>query len=232
MPCLKDEPHKCRGKQIAGRAEARPFKTEGPFTPYPLKGHRLRGRLPWKGQDSAGPQVRKQPKGGRSKSLGALSAPCGRERAHGVFSEKLRGGFTLVEVLVAVVVAVLVFVAFFSLQIHGVRTRTHARLASTALNVASDFLEQLLSFGEAPLSLDGQPIDDAGFAARAVATGSGVVFARRWEVSRGVPAPNLITVRVMVCWKEPRRPLLSEATCRFDHPSAPHVALEQIYYRP
>lgn len=136
------------------------------------------------------------------------------------------------EVLVAVVVAVLGFVAFFGLQVHSVRTRTHARLASTALNVASDFLEQLLFFGEAPLTIDGEPIDDVGFTARAVATGSGVVFARRWEVARGVPAPNLMTVRVMVCWKEPRRPLPSEATCRFDHVSAPHVALEQIYYRP
>lgn len=232
MRCLKDAPLKCRGKQIAGRAEARPFKPEGPFTPCPSKGQRLRGRFQWKGPDPAGSQVRQRPKDGRSKSLGALSAACVRERAHGAYSAKILGGFTLVEVLVAVVVAVLVFVAFFGLQIYSVRTRTHARLASTALNVASDFLEQLLFIGEAPLTIDGEAIDDAGFVERAVATGSGVVFARRWEVSRDVPAPNLVTVRVMVCWKEPRRPLPSESTCRFDHPAAPHVALEQIYYRP
>lgn len=141
-------------------------------------------------------------------------------------------GFTLVEVLVAVVVTAVVFVAFFSLQALGVRTRAHARLASSALNVASDFLEQLSPVGEDPLKIDAESIADSGFVEQAAATGSGIVFARRWEVQRGVPGPNLFTVRVMVCWREPLMPALSETTCDFDRPSVPHVLLEEIYYRP
>ncbi|ROR01931.1 prepilin-type N-terminal cleavage/methylation domain-containing protein [Desulfosoma caldarium] len=141
-------------------------------------------------------------------------------------------GFTLVEVLVALVVTAVVFVSFFSLQALGVRTRAHARLASLALNVASDFLEQLSATGEGPLKIDAEPIADTGFVERATVMGSGIVFSRRWEVQRGVPGPNLFTVRVMVCWREPRMPAPSESTCDFDHASVPHVMLEQIYYRP
>ncbi len=141
-------------------------------------------------------------------------------------------GFTLVEVLVAVVVAVLVFVAFFALQTLGVRTRVHARLSSMALNAATDFLEQVSILSEDRMSVHGEILADAGFVEEAVMTGSGMAFARRWEVQRGVPGPHLMTVRVMVCWKEPGRPIPSASTCDFDQASAPHVNLESVFYRP
>ncbi|MEJ5347422.1 MAG: hypothetical protein WHS46_01860 [Desulfosoma sp.] len=141
-------------------------------------------------------------------------------------------GYTLVEVLVAVVVAVFVFVAFFALQTLGVRTRVHARMSSTALNAATDFLEQVSISSEDRIGVDGEILADSGFVEEAVMTGSGIPLARRWEVLRGVPGPHLMTVRVMVCWKEPQKPLPSAATCDFNRPSAPHVNLESVFYRP
>ncbi len=142
-------------------------------------------------------------------------------------------GFTLVEVLVSVLVAAVVFLAFFGLQALGIRTRAHARLASTALNRAADFLDQVSVSGGESLVVDGELIPDRGFVESEAVTGAaGVVFSKRWEIRRGMPAPDLLTVRVLVCWKEPRKPPPTAAHCDFPEPAAPHVALEEVFYRP
>jgi len=142
------------------------------------------------------------------------------------------GGFTLVEVLVSVVVAALVFVAFLGLQTLGIRTRVHARLASKALNAAEDFLEQILvSVAQEP-SNPAEALEDSGFLEPERAMGSEEDFSKRWEVRWGEPAPNLVTVRVLLCWTEPGKPPPTQAHCDFPHPTAPHVALEGVAYRP
>lgn len=141
-------------------------------------------------------------------------------------------GFTLVEVLVAVVVALVVFLAFFSLHAIGIRTRAHARLASTALDGAADFVDQVaVSVGDSVV-IDGEGVADSGFVEKGVRTGSGAVFSRRWDIQRGVPAPHLVTVRVILCWSEPGKPPPTSLHCDFPDPTAPHVALEAVLYRP
>ncbi len=145
---------------------------------------------------------------------------------------RAKPGFTLVEVLVAVVVAASVLLAFFGVQALGVRTRAHARLASAALDHAADFLDQVsVSEGES-LMVNGEAISESGFVENGIKTGSGPVFSRRWEIEKGVPGPHLWTVRVLVCWREPRKPQPTAEHCRFPEPSAPHVALEGVVYRP
>lgn len=141
-------------------------------------------------------------------------------------------GFTLVEVLVAVVVAASVFLAFFGVQALGVRTRAHARFASSALDHAADFLDQVsVSEGEV-IVVDGEAVADSGFVEKPIDKKSGPVFSRRWDIEKGIPGPHLWTVRVLVCWREPRKPPPSAEHCRFPEPAAPHVGLEGVVYRP
>lgn len=141
-------------------------------------------------------------------------------------------GFTLVEVLVSVVVAAVVFVAFFGIQTLGLRTRVHARLASTALNAAADVLEHMLAVVAQEPSGDGELLADSGFTENWTPSGSDVVFFKRWEVKRGEPAADLVTVRVILCWAEPGKPRPTATHCDFPNPEAPHVVLEGMAYRP
>ena len=152
--------------------------------------------------------------------------------ARGVPDGEKTRGFTLVEVLVAVVVAVVVFLAFFSLHAIGLRSRAHARLVSAALNAAADFVDQVALSGGDPVVIDGEGVADSGFLENGVRTGSGSVFSRRWDIQRGVPAPHLVTVRVILCWSEPRKPPPTAGHCDFPDPTPPHVALEAVLYRP
>ncbi|WP_448384106.1 prepilin-type N-terminal cleavage/methylation domain-containing protein [Desulfosoma sp.] len=154
------------------------------------------------------------------------------QAARGVPHGKDTPGFTLVEVLVSVVVAVVVFLAFFSLHAIGIRSRAHARLASAALNAAADFVDQVALSGGDSVVIDGEGVADAGFLENGVRTGSGLVFSRRWDIQRGVPGPHLVTVRVILCWSEPQKPPPMAVHCDFPDPTAPHVALEAVLYRP
>lgn len=145
---------------------------------------------------------------------------------------RAKPGFTVVEVLVAVAVAALVLLAFFGVQALGVQTRAHARLASAALDHAADFLDQVsVSEGES-IVVDGEVLGESGFVEKAVVKGSAPVFSRRWEIEKEVPWPHLWTVRVLVCWREPRKPSPTAEHCRFPEPSVPHVVLEGVVYRP
>ncbi|MEJ5363720.1 MAG: prepilin-type N-terminal cleavage/methylation domain-containing protein [Desulfosoma sp.] len=167
---------------------------------------------------------------GVTPSTGTIFVPCPWTGRWGGWREP--PGFTLVEVLVAVVVAVVVFLAFFGVHAIGIRTRAHARLASAALNVAADFVDQVAVSAGDTVVINGEGVADSGFLENGVPTGSGAVFSRRWDIQRGVPAPHLVTVRVILCWSEPGKPLPTAVHCDFPDPAAPHVALEAVLYRP
>jgi len=78
------------------------------------------------------------------------------------------------------------------------------------------------------LRVDGQSIADSGFAATAVTLPSGAVLARRWDIRRDFPLVGLLSVRVLICWQEPRKPEPTASNCDFSNQAAPHVYLETV----
>ncbi len=139
-----------------------------------------------------------------------------------------RDGFTLVEVLVAVALMAIVLVSLLGLQASAIRMRAHSRLSSAALNEASDFLDQVAASDPKALSVDNEFIADSGFDGAAVTLPSGAVLARRWDIRRDFPLVGLLTVRVLICWQEPRQPEPVGSNCDFTNQAAPHVYVETV----
>ena len=153
----------------------------------------------------------------------------GELRKKGLIGMRFRQeGFTLIEVLVAMVVAAIVLASMLGLQASAIRMRAHARLSSAALNTARDFLDQVMASAPHEFQLNNQAILDSGFVPMAVVLPSGAVLARRWDIQRDSPLAGLFTVRVMICWRESRKPAPDETNCDFDNRAAPHVLLQVV----
>jgi len=106
-------------------------------------------------------------------------------------------GFTLVEVLIAAVVMGVVLIGFLKLQSSSIMLRAHSRFMTTAIEVASDFIDQVTVSGRAMGSIvvDGVNIADSGNDNKTIGN---TVFARRWTIVRDAPAPDLMTLTVTV----------------------------------
>ena len=102
-------------------------------------------------------------------------------------------GFTIIEVLVALVVTVLGLTAVSGLLTAGMHGTSYARHATEATVLAEDKIETLMLLPSANL-VSGRDRVDAG--GKIVSVGG---FLRTWEV---VPAGGLVRIAVTVGWTE------------------------------
>ena len=136
--------------------------------------------------------------------------------------KKLReDGFTLIEVLVAMVVLIVGILTLYTMQVTAVRGNVHANKLTQAATWDADQLERMLGldYNSAALLKDtdndgtGQDLnhdgidDDGGNfglddMTMATADGSKTshdnIYTIFWNVARDVPMPNLKTIRVIV----------------------------------
>jgi prepilin-type N-terminal cleavage/methylation domain-containing protein len=109
-------------------------------------------------------------------------------------------GFTLVEMLAAVVFLAICLAALASLPIAGVKANSHARHVTAATNLALDKIEDLR--GTAWASLDGgADATPLAGVADADADDTGDVYSRSWAVQTG-PVATTKEVSVTVRWHD------------------------------
>ena len=107
------------------------------------------------------------------------------------------GGFVLVEVLVAAVIALLMLAALIQFQIDLGRTRVLAVERGTAAALAEDRIETLLSQSRAGLTPPDGGADRPG---SSDSEETADLYARAWAVAAG---PRLVDLEVRVSWPEP-----------------------------
>src|SRR5690349_24157185 len=107
--------------------------------------------------------------------------------------QRQQGGFTVVEVLIALLVLLIGMAGMLSLQLTAMKATGFSRHASEATVLVEDRLESLRTAPEASLT-DGSDQVNAG--GDVDATG---LFARTWTIT---PGADTTTVTVSVTWQE------------------------------
>ncbi|MFH1090486.1 MAG: prepilin-type N-terminal cleavage/methylation domain-containing protein [Pseudomonadota bacterium] len=108
-----------------------------------------------------------------------------------------RGGFSLIEVLVAVIVVGVGFLAAASMQGTSVGGNSRSALLTTATYLAEDKIEELRNRAYIAIDAIGSPenqIDGLGHA--------GGLFSRSWTVLNDTPGRLMKTISVTVTWQE------------------------------
>jgi type IV pilus assembly protein PilV len=108
----------------------------------------------------------------------------------------VRGGFSLLEVLIAVVVVGIGFLAAASMQGTSISHNTKSGYLTSATYLAQDKIEGLRYVPFQFVTTDGSPevqIDEVGDA--------GGIFTRSWAVAMDTPGTLMRTVTVTVTWR-------------------------------
>jgi type IV pilus assembly protein PilV len=108
------------------------------------------------------------------------------------FSISIEEGFTLVEIMIALVVLSVGLVALAGLQISAIRGNAFSKRMTTAVSVANTRIEQIKNMPYANI----QPESSTQI------TESNINFTRQVTVTNNSPLPNTKTVNVTVTWKE------------------------------
>lgn len=141
-----------------------------------------------------------------------------RPRAEGNLIED-RCGFTLVELLIALLALTVGLLAAGALQLFSIRGNFLSANASAALTFATERMEDLLTRSpDDPLLADLQPsnnhdlssLTDFDFEERLNEKGqvvSGGFYRRVWNVADNSPTPPLKTITVIVTWDSNSHPI-------------------------
>ena len=121
-------------------------------------------------------------------------------------------GFTMIEVLMAMVIFLIGFLAVGSMQIAAVNGNAAARTRTEAMTLASDVVEQLMAL---PYNSSGfigpfnisNPLDDTDPTVGQPTvygwySNSGDLYDVRWSVDENLPVTNTKTVEVTVRWRK------------------------------
>lgn len=109
----------------------------------------------------------------------------------------MKKGFSLIEVLIAVVVIGIGFMAAASMQGMSISSNSNSNYLTSATYLAQDKIEQLRRLAYTDITMVGSPessIDDMGQ--------SGGIFNRSWTVTPDSPGLMMKTVSVTVTWNE------------------------------
>ena len=104
-----------------------------------------------------------------------------------------QGGFTVVEVLIALLVLLIGMAGMLSLQLTAMKATGFSRHATEATTLAEDRLEYLRTAPVASLTSGSDQVNSQG---DVVSTG---LFTRTWTVT---PGTELTTITVAVTWQE------------------------------
>ncbi|HUS64955.1 MAG TPA: prepilin-type N-terminal cleavage/methylation domain-containing protein [Kofleriaceae bacterium] len=107
--------------------------------------------------------------------------------------QRQQGGFTVVEVLIALLVLLIGMAGMLSLQLTAMKATGFSRHATEATVLTEDRLESLRTAPVASLTDGSDQVDAAG---NADATG---LFTRTWTIT---PGTETTTVTVSVAWQE------------------------------
>lgn len=116
---------------------------------------------------------------------------------------KDRRGFSLVEVLIAMVVLAVALMGLATLQVRCIRSNDLANRTTQATNLAQVKMEELLfRSGTGEFFAAGVTVDDENPVA-VPADDQGAIFTRSWEFIDDAPVPTARTVIVTVAWNDP-----------------------------
>ena len=130
-----------------------------------------------------------------------------------------RRGFTLVELLIALIALTVGMLAAGAIQVVSIRGNRMSGNASTALTFATERMEDLMNrSSNDPLLADVQPsnnhnlssLTDFDFEEHVNEKGQvvpGGFYRRIWNVADNSPAPPLKTITVIVTWDSNRHPV-------------------------
>ena len=107
-------------------------------------------------------------------------------------------GFTLVEIMVAIIVLAIGLLSFFALNMAIIKSNVFSKAITYATNLAQEKIEQLKNTPYANITNQTE-------------TGIGLnnAFTRTTTVQEGVPQANMKTITVTVTWQE-MKPFISQ----------------------
>ncbi|OGL47656.1 MAG: hypothetical protein A2149_00945 [Candidatus Schekmanbacteria bacterium RBG_16_38_11] len=111
---------------------------------------------------------------------------------------KRKEGFTLVEIMVAMIVLSIGLLSFFALNMAIIKSNVFSKAITYATNLAQEKIEQLKNTPYASITNQTE-------------TGIGLnnAFTRTTTVQEGVPQANMKTITVTVTWQE-MKPFISQ----------------------
>jgi type IV pilus assembly protein PilV len=104
---------------------------------------------------------------------------------------KSKEGFTLIEIMIALVVLSIGLIALAGLQISAMRGNTLSKRMTTAVSIANARIEQIKNMPYANIQSESST----------QVTESNMTFTRQVTVSNDIPVANTKTVNVTVTWK-------------------------------
>jgi Tfp pilus assembly protein PilV len=107
-----------------------------------------------------------------------------------------RGGFTLVEIMIAVFVLTVALIGLISVTVMIINGNDFSRRMTTATTLAKDKLEQVKRLPYTSVTAGTTDY----FNADSSAGSSGAYFTRVMTVTDNIPAANMRTVQVVVSW--------------------------------
>jgi prepilin-type N-terminal cleavage/methylation domain-containing protein len=111
-------------------------------------------------------------------------------------------GFTLVEVLIAMVVLAIALMGLATLQVRCIRSNDLANRTTQATNLAQVELERLLFEVALGVSHAAGTTFDPGNPVSMPADDDGAIFTRSWTITDDDPVPASRTIKVRVEWED------------------------------
>ncbi len=117
--------------------------------------------------------------------------------------DQARGGFTLIELVVAILIFALGIIGVAKMQSESVKGNSYAMQLTRANNIAQDMSEYLKVLPFTSDSLGGASIPLAGEVTRVASdvTTAGITYERGWIVNQGASDDNLREIAVQVWWQ-------------------------------
>ena len=116
---------------------------------------------------------------------------------------KDKRGFSLVEVLIAIVVLAIALMGLATLQVRCIRSNDLANRTTQATNLAQEKLEELIFRSATGEHFVAGVTNDPENPVAVPADDQGAIFSRSWAFVDDSPVPAARTITVTVAWSDP-----------------------------